>query len=72
MIINNGSVFIDIFLDDVKYYSLNFDEIEDLPDEMWRPIDEKGRYYVSSLGRVKSCQGTKAILLKPYENNHGY
>ena len=48
------------------------DEIEDLPDEMWRPIDEKGRYYVSSLGRVKSCQGTKAILLKPYENNHGY
>lgn len=48
------------------------DTIEDLPGEKWLPIDEKGRYYVSSLGRVKSYKGVKAKILKPYYNQRGY
>lgn len=48
------------------------DTIEDLPGEKWLPIDDKGRYYVSSLGRVKSYRGTTAKLLKPYYNQRGY
>lgn len=44
------------------------DTIEDLPEEIWKPIDEQGKYYVSSLGRVKSYQGVKARILKPYKN----
>lgn len=48
------------------------DTIEDLPGEKWLPIDEKGRYYISSLGRVKSYRGIKAKILKPYYNQRGY
>lgn len=48
------------------------DTIEDLPTEVWKPIDEKGKYYISSLGRVKSYQGLKARILKPYKNQSGY
>lgn len=48
------------------------DVIEDLPFEEWKPIDEQGKYYVSSLGRVKSFQGTKTRILKPYTNQKGY
>lgn len=48
------------------------DTIEDLPGEKWLPIDERGRYYISSLGRVKSYRGTKAKILKPYYNQRGY
>lgn len=48
------------------------DNIEDLPDEKWLPIDEKGRYYISSQGRVKSYKGVKAKILKPYTNQNGY
>lgn len=48
------------------------DTIEDLPEEIWKPIDEQGKYYVSSLGRVKSYQGVKARILKPYKNQKGY
>lgn len=48
------------------------DSIEDLPDEKWRPIDKKGKYFVSSLGRIKSYHGVKARLLKPYLNQYGY
>lgn len=44
------------------------DTIEDLPGEEWLPIDERGKYFISSLGRVKSYQGTKAKILKPYTN----
>lgn len=46
-----------------REYSI--DIIEDLPREVWKPIDNTGKYYISSLGRVKSYQGTKTKLLKP-------
>lgn len=48
------------------------DTIEDLPGEEWLPIDERGKYFISSLGRVKSYQGRKAKILKPYTNQRGY
>ena len=48
------------------------DTIEDLPGEEWKPIDEKGRYYISSLGRVKSYKRQQAYILKPYKNQNGY
>lgn len=48
------------------------DTIEDLPEEIWKPIDQKGKYFISSLGRVKSYQQTQARLLKPYKNQCGY
>ena len=48
------------------------DTIEDLPGEKWQEIDKKGRYYISSLGRVKSYIGRKARILKPYYNKQGY
>ena len=48
------------------------DNIEDLPGEEWRPIDDKGRYFISSQGRVKSYKRQKAQILKPYTNQRGY
>ena len=48
------------------------DTIEDLPTEIWKPIDEQGKQYVSSMGRVKSYQGLKSRILKPYKNQSGY
>ena len=48
------------------------DTIEDLPGEEWKPIDDKGKYFISSLGRVKSYQGTKARILKTFQNQKGY
>lgn len=42
------------------------DDIEDLPNEEWRPIpDSEGKYLISSCGRVKSLNGYKASLLRP-------
>ena len=35
-----------------KEYSL--DLIEDLDGEEWKPIDRRGKYYISNRGRVKS------------------
>lgn len=48
------------------------DTIEDLPEEIWKPIDQSGKYYISTLGRVKSYQGYTARILKPYKNQSGY
>lgn len=48
------------------------DNIEDLPEEIWKPIDEQGKYYISSLGRVKSYLGKEARILKPFKNKKGY
>ena len=48
------------------------DTIEDLEDERWAQIDSRGKYCISTHGRVKSYQGRYAKLLKPYTNQHGY
>lgn len=53
-----------------KEYAL--DTIENLEGELWKPIDSRGKYYISNLGRVKSYQRNKAILLKPFSNQKGY
>lgn len=48
------------------------DTIEDLPLEVWKSIDESGKYFISSEGRVKSYLGKRAKILKPYTNQSGY
>lgn len=55
-------------------YSVEYaeDTIPDLEGEKWRQIDSRGRYYISSKGRVKSYHGRQARLLKPYKNQRGY
>ena len=49
------------------------DRIPDLPNEEWRAIDGyKGKYLVSSLGRIKSLKHTTARILTAFPNNKGY
>ena len=53
-----------------KEYAI--DTIEDLQGEVWKPIDSRGKYYISNFGRVKSYQLREAKLLTPYQNQRGY
>ena len=48
------------------------DTIEDLEGELWKPIDSRGKYYISNLGRVKSYQLRQAKFLNPSSNQRGY
>lgn len=48
------------------------DEIENLPNEVWKEIDSKGKYFVSNRGRIKSYQYQEAKILTPYTNQRGY
>ena len=48
------------------------DDIKSLKGEKWKEIDPRGKYYISSCGRVKSYQGLNAIILKPSQNKKGY
>ena len=49
------------------------DNTQDITGEAWKPIaGTKGRYLVSNKGRVKSLCGYQAIILKPFDNGHGY
>lgn len=51
--------------------TLIFDDIEDLPDEEWRPIKHtNNKYLVSNKARIKSYQQNKARLLKQHNHNN--
>lgn len=56
-------------------YNKNYckDNIENLDNEEWKPIANTDNvYYVSNKGRVKSCSGYEAIILKPTITKNGY
>ena len=48
------------------------DRIPNLPNEVWKPIDGYEKYYVSSLGRIKSLKHKKEKILTAFPNNKGY
>ena len=49
------------------------DTIQDITGEVWKPIKNTGgRYFVSNKGRVKSYCNYNAVLLRPFDNGHGY
>lgn len=49
------------------------DNIQDIADEVWKPIKQtRQRYFISNRGRVKSLCGYQAIILKTFDNGHGY
>ena len=53
-----------------KEYAI--DKILSFDGEVWKEIDDKGKYYISNFGRVKSYQRNYAKLLQPYPNQQGY
>ena len=48
------------------------DRIPNLPNEIWKPINGYEKYYVSSLGRIKSLKHKKEKILTAFPNNKGY
>lgn len=52
----------------------HIDEIENVQNEQWKPVDDTdNKYWISNQGRIKSFnKGFKARLLKPYKNQGGY
>lgn len=53
----------------MKFYPLT---LEDLPDEVWEPIPDFGKYKVSNFGRVKSFHNSTVKILKPAISKYGY
>jgi len=54
-----------------KNYCVN--EIENLEGEEFREVyASRGRYFISNLGRIISCTGMKACILKPTVTEKGY
>ena len=43
-----------------------------IEEEIWKPIDGYEKYYVSSLGRIKSLKHKKEKILTAFPNNKGY
>ena len=48
------------------------DRIPNLPNKVWKPIDGYEKYYVSSLGRIKSLKHKREKILAAFPNNKGY
>ena len=49
------------------------DNIIDLPGEVWQEIPGTNKmYYASTEGRIKSCMGYEAAIMKPWKNDKGY
>ena len=62
-----------------KLYQMVFNEnycidnIIDLPGEVWQEIPGTNKmYYASTEGRIKSCMGYEAAIMKPWKNDKGY
>ena len=62
-----------------KLYDLVFEKvycldlIENLPNEIWKPIENtNNKYFISNYGRVKSYCRYVAIILKPNKDKKGY
>lgn len=76
-IINNNGLKVRITLKTLYRLSFNkefcFDSIKNIDNEQWKEIlNTKGRYFISSYGRVKSLCGYSAIILKPSIKENGY
>ena len=48
------------------------DLIQDLDNEIWKPLHSDDRYFVSNKGRVKSYCKYSAVILKPQRKKNGY
>ncbi len=46
--------------------------MNDLPNEIWREVQDYPQYFVSNLGRIKSTKRGKPHLLTAFVNNKGY